>query len=146
MSVNGIIFTWALEILNLSGGMYILDEHQNQPKLLEFYFAGCSACNANAGNVKEIAEQFHDKGAQILDVTIDCDSDQHQLWINRHKPKHPVLNSCNPDISRDYRVTSFPTTIILGKNNEVLKKFVGVWNDAKKNEIIEILRENRPTK
>lgn len=129
-----------LEVMNGDGGRYKSAE-KGSAFLLEFYFDSCPACNTNAPNVKEVAEEFHSDRVQVLEVGIDCSASQYANWVRKHNPFVPVLNDCDRDVTGELGVRSFPTTVIVDCNMQEVKRYVGVWNARTKQEIKDKLLE-----
>jgi thioredoxin-related protein len=99
--------------------------------VIEFYFNGCTYCNQNAGNVKRLYEEFKENPkVQVIEITSDCQSWQHQDWLDRHDPQGPVLNGCNHNIFRRLGVSRFPTTIVFAPNKREAMRGTGVWSPA----------------
>lgn len=116
------------------------DHCEGKKLLLEFYFERCPACNDNADNVKKLWEKVKDK-ACVVEVSIDCEKDSYDSWIDRHEPKWPVLNDCDRKIARPAGASRFPTTVILDKNYNEAMRSVGVWSSRTYDRILQYMGE-----
>lgn len=125
--------------MGAEGGRYDSAGHLGQPMVLEFYFAGCSYCKQNAPNVKALSTERHGKGAQIVEISIDCELSDYAYWLARYAADGPVLNDCSGDISQSLGVSSYPTTIVLDKDHNRVWSSVGVWSSAKKAKIRQLI-------
>jgi peroxiredoxin len=105
------------------------------PIVIEFYFAGCTACQANAENVKSLATKFHGAKAQVVELSIDCEADVYSQWINAHSPFWPVLNGCERDLPNKLGIRSYPTTVVLNAQHEMVYRTVGVWSSQTRQRI-----------
>lgn len=106
-----------------------------KPILIEFYFNDCPACNNNAANVKAIANDFNNEVTHVVEFSYDCEASDYSSWIRRHTPTAFVLYGCDHGIFDELNVHSFPTTIILDANRNVVARYVGTWSSRTKTEI-----------
>jgi hypothetical protein len=98
--------------------------------LIEFYYNGCGACNTNAAKVKAVAHEFADT-VLTVDYSYDCRESEYTAWIRRHAPMsshHLVVNGCDTAIFDDLNVNSFPTTILVDKDKNIVARYSGVWS------------------
>lgn len=116
------------------------------PVVLDFFFNACPACNTNARNVRELAEEFHGTAAQVVEVSIDDDQDSYDSWIGRHGGRHPVLNGSDGDLVRLLGVRRYPTVVVLDENHEVVWRHVGVWTPAVKQRLRMLLQARQLAK
>jgi len=93
-------------------------------KILDFWASWCGPCRAENPNVKRIYEKYHDKGLEILSVSLDTDKDK---WIEAIKAdgmswKHASeLGKANT--ARDiYNVHGIPFMLILDENNRIISE------------------------
>jgi Fe-S cluster assembly scaffold protein SufB len=112
----------------------------DKPMLVEFYYNSCSACNANASKVSMVAKEFI-ATAQVVDFGYDCKQSSYESWIQKHKPKYPVLMGCDSPIFDSVPVAAYPTTLIVDKNKNIVYKTVGTWSNTTMNAIRAKLRQ-----
>jgi thiol-disulfide isomerase/thioredoxin len=108
-----------------------------KPMLVEFYFNTCPACNDNADKVEMVAKEFI-ATAVVVDFGYDCKASSYESWIQKHKPKHPVLNGCDSPILDG--ISGYPTTYIVDKDKKIVFKTVGTWSTSTMNTIRAKLR------
>ncbi len=125
-----------------SGEYYSSVSHIGSVFVLEFFFEKCPYCHENESNVERLAEEFagNDK-VQILEVSIDCDSDSYRDWIRRHEPRSPVLNDCNGQLVDPLEISGFPTTIVFRPDGQQAMRGSGVWSEATYNRIKDYLNQ-----
>lgn len=119
----------------VEGERYRSSDFLGFPIVVELYFNGCSSCEANARNVRELAEVWHGDRAQVVELGIDCGSADYLDWIARHAPFGPVLDDCDRIVAHELGVRSYPTTIVLGRDHEVIYRSIGVWSSSIKRDI-----------
>lgn len=91
--------------------------------LLDFWASWCGPCMAEMPNVKEIYKKYHDKGLEILGVSLDS---KKELWVNAIEKNelkwHHVstLNKFDCPIAKLFRVTGIPRMYILDKDGKII--------------------------
>jgi peroxiredoxin len=126
--------------VNDANADYRSADYAGKPILLDFYFAACPACQRNHGNVHAAAEEFHGADGQVAEISIDCEQEEWDSWIDRYSISTPVLNDCDRVLAERLGVRSYPTTIVLGRDHNVAYRFVGVWTAAAKARIYQEMR------
>lgn len=120
-----------LEVMNGDPGQ-LYSSVNDKPLLIEFYFNGCSACNANAAAVKEISDEFNNEATHVIEFSYDCDQSDFDSWIRRHSPSSFVIRGCESPVFDALNIQSFPTTIIFDANHNSIYRHVGTWNQRTK--------------
>ena len=91
--------------------------------LLDFWASWCGPCMAEMSNVKEIYAKYHDKGLEILGVSLDSDK---EAWVNCIRKNelawHHVssLSQFDCPIAKRFRVTGIPRMYILDENGKII--------------------------
>jgi peroxiredoxin len=108
--------------------------------LLDFWASWCGPCRRENPNVVATYKEFHDKGFDVLGVSLDKDKtnwlkaidDDNLVW-------HHVsdLKYWNSAAAKLYGVNSIPHTILLDKNGVIIAK--NLRGDALKEKLIELL-------
>lgn len=91
--------------------------------LLDFWASWCGPCMGEMPNIKEIYRKYHDKGLEILGVSLDSQKDP---WVNAIK-KHELnwhhvstLNKFDCPIAERFHVTGIPKMYILDKEGKII--------------------------
>ena len=91
--------------------------------LLDFWASWCGPCMAEMPNVKEIYAKYHDKGLEILGVSLDSDK---EAWVNCIQKNglawHHVssLSKFDCPIAKRFRVTGIPRMYILDEGGKIV--------------------------
>lgn len=126
------IFT--LPVMNGEPGQMYGSAH-DKPMLIEFYFNSCPACNQNAPAVKEMSNLFNNDRTHVVEFGYDCRQSDYDAWNRRHSPTAFLVNGCNSDVLDALNVSAYPTTVIVDKDHNLVKRYVGTWNARTKAEI-----------
>jgi peroxiredoxin len=105
------------------GGSIKLSSLRGKYVLVDFWASWCGPCIAEVPNVKEVYDKYHDKGFEILGVSLDDKADRWTDAIRRHDLNwHHVssLNGWKCPVAVRYNVTSIPRTLLLDKEGCVI--------------------------
>lgn len=132
-----------LHDMQANGGLYDSNAYLGKPMVIEFYFAGCPACNTNAPKVHDLVSEVYPQFAQVVEVSIDDERSDYDYWINKWHPITPVLDGSDRVLTRWFGVTAYPTTVVLDKDHNMIFKTVGVWSIATRNRIRNLIDQNQ---
>lgn len=106
-------------------------------KMLDFWASWCGPCRAENPNVKKIYEKYHDKGLEIISISLDAKLDAWKAAIEKdqlpwlHMSDLKGWNSVVTDV---YEIHAIPQLFILDADNRILaeglrgeelEKFIG---------------------
>lgn len=102
--------------VTLSGKPFELRPGRQAPLLLHFWGSWCPVCRAEAGNVAAAA-----LGGRVMTVAVRSGSDAEVLsYLQKNGLAFPVINDAQGTIAQAFGITVYPTTILLGRDGEVL--------------------------
>jgi peroxiredoxin len=110
--------------------------------LIDFWASWCGPCRAENPNVVRIYDRFHDRGFEILGVSLDNDR---QAWLRAIEEdglswKHVSdLKGWSNAVAGRYAVRSIPHTVLVGPDGTILAK--NLRGDALERKIAEVLGE-----
>ena len=113
------------EALTPKGEMLSLQQALGKITIVDFWAAWCGPCREENPNLIEIYNDYHDKGLNILGVSLDKDKDK---WLQAIKDdKLPWLQISNlmyfkDPIAKLYGLKSIPATFILDKDGVIIAK------------------------
>ena len=102
---------------------FTLYENSGKPTLINFFATWCGPCVEEMPAFEMLKEEY---GDQINLIVVDCAEDRSIVdkFIQDNNYTFQVGYD-NGDISEAYGITGIPFTLVLNKNNEILKTFTG---------------------
>jgi len=92
--------------------------------LIDFWFSYCHPCIVQFPKLKELYEQYRNKGFQIIGISIDAKKDKGE-WlkaIEKHKlPWEQFLDIDHFEAER-LSVSAYPTTFLLGSDGKIISR------------------------
>lgn len=114
-----------IELPNMYGQKVRLSSLAGQVILLDFWSAGITASRINNAELKELWDEYADRGLAIYQVSLDTSK---PLWVNAvQEQKLPWISVCDfrgegSPGARLYNVTSLPTDFIIARDGTIVGK------------------------
>ena len=108
---------------DLNGNPIKMSSVKGKIKIIDFWASWCGPCRMNNPALKKIYEEFHDKGLEIIGVSLDEKKANWQKaiekdgldWINVSS-----LKGWDCEVVRLYNVTGVPSLFILNEYNRII--------------------------
>ncbi len=110
---------------NPEGQMVSLKESMGKVTIIDFWASWCKPCRAENPNVVRVYNKYHEKGLNIIGVSLDKNRDR---WINAIDKDNLEWNHVShlkfwqDPIAKAYGVRSIPATFILDEKGNVIAK------------------------
>ncbi|TYB79747.1 TlpA disulfide reductase family protein [Bizionia myxarmorum] len=116
---------------NPEGKMVALNDIKGKVTIIDFWAAWCAPCRRENPNVVKVYEKYHDKGLEIIGVSLDGNPRQPNAkdeWIKAIEQDglqwHQVsnLNYFEDPIAKLYNIQAIPATFILDSEGKIIAK------------------------
>ncbi|AVI51789.1 peroxiredoxin [Pukyongia salina] len=110
-----------------TGEMLSLKETLGKYTIIDFWASWCKPCRRENPNVVRVYEKYHDKGLNIISVSLDREG-QKERWLQAIKDDKmdwyhvSNLKFWQDPIARLYNVRSIPATFLLDENGKIIAK------------------------
>jgi len=108
-----------------------LNDIKGKVTLIDFWASWCRPCRIENPNVVKVYNKYHDKGLEIISVSLDGSRNQKDpkaAWIKAIKEDnltwHHVsnLNYFNDPVAKSYNIRSIPATFLLDESGKIVAK------------------------
>jgi thiol-disulfide isomerase/thioredoxin len=117
---------------DLDGKPVSLADYKDKVVLIDFWATWCPPCREEMPLVVAAYEKFHDKGFDVVGVTLDRADSADKVREYTTATKMPWRQVYYPDgsneVAKEYNVESIPHTVLVGRDGKVLR--VGLRGSA----------------
>lgn len=112
---------------NPEGNIVNLNDIKGKVTLIDFWASWCKPCRRENPNVVRVYEKYHNKGLEIISVSLDKPGKK-DIWSKAIKDDklswHHVSNLqyWNDPIAKLYQVRSIPATFLLDEDGRIIAK------------------------
>ncbi len=123
-----------------NGNEISLSEVKGKLTLIDFWAAWCKPCRAENPNIVKVYEKYHDKGFNVLGVSLDRKAEDWKKAISddglawNHVSNLAYFNDA---IAKLYNVEAIPAAFLLDENGVIIAK--GLRGAALENKVAEVL-------
>lgn len=108
-----------------------LNDLKGKVTIIDFWAAWCGPCRRENPNVVKVYEQYHDKGLEIIGISLDGapnQKDPKKAWLNAIEKDGLEWNHLsslmyfNDPVAKQYNIQSIPATYILDEEGKIVAK------------------------
>ena len=106
---------------------FYLNQYQGRIVVIVFWSTWCIVCKRYLNELEEANAGFEDKGIKLVSILIDPENSDTLSEILKDSVhiNYPVLLDRNMTVMKRFNVKDMPTTIIIGKDGEIVMEKVG---------------------
>jgi cytochrome c biogenesis protein CcmG/thiol:disulfide interchange protein DsbE len=113
----------------MDGKTVRLSDHKGKVVLLEFWATWCPPCRESVPGLQKLHNAYKDKGLVVLAVSMDQDNwEEVTSFIAERHITYTVLKG-NAGVAEEYRVRALPMTVIINKEGNISKRYLGMGSD-----------------
>ena len=126
-----------------AGEVLRLSDLRGRPVVLNFWFPSCPPCRAEMPDLERTFQNHKADGVEFVGPQLlGLDSAQDgQDFVDEIGVTYALGADETGDILKDYKITGFPTTVFIDADQRIVRKWTGVLNEEKLEELIEKLLE-----
>ena len=113
---------------------------EGQPVVVNFWYPSCPPCVAEMPDLERVYQNHKADGVEFVGVQLvglGFDTvDDGKNFIREMGITYPVGADEDGSIIREYGVTSFPTTVFIDGDQSIVRKWSGVLNEEKLEELV----------
>ncbi len=129
-----------IELPDSSGQTLTLSDIKGKYTLIDFWASWCGPCLLQIPDLKESYAAFHDKGFEIVGVSVDNNAKRWKKSINKYDmawPQISDLKGWGSEAAADYNVTFIPFNVLIDSEGKIIAK--NLHSKALKKKLSELL-------
>jgi thiol-disulfide isomerase/thioredoxin len=113
------------ELETLDGSVIKLSEIRDKNVIINFWYTGCTFCVMEMPDLQKLQETYPDD-LLLLAINVGETKETIEEFIAENKLNIRVLLDQDMHVAYDYGIRSFPTTIAVNKNGEMVGGYIGM--------------------
>ena len=113
----------------INDSTYTLSKLKGNVVLINFWATWCGPCRMEIPEFNELYEKYHNKGFELLGISISDTKKQLKNYTNSYKVKYPLLYGSANDLNKittDFGgVYAVPSSFLVNKNGEIVWSYPG---------------------
>ncbi len=117
--------TPAFSLADTAGVNRSLDELKGKYTLLDFWASWCGPCLLQVPDLQEAYTEFHDRGFEIVSVSVDRKADRWKAAIVKYEMGWPHVSDLKgwaSETANDYNVTFIPFNLLIDQDGKIIAK------------------------
>ena len=141
-TVSGVAPNFTLK--SMSGKNLKLSEYRGQVVMINFWASWCAPCRQEMPLLEDLYKKYKSLGFTLLGVNVEEDSSTASTLLKSIKVSFPILFDNKNTVSRLYKVSAMPTTVIIDRDGNMRYLHHGYkpgYEEAYQQQVRELIRE-----
>lgn len=131
-------------LINTDGKNVSLSDYKGKVVIIDFWATWCPPCRRGIPDLIDLKNEFKDKIA-VIGISLDMENTKAGVpdFVDKMGINYPVVYF-NDKVINDYGgISAIPTTFIIDKNGNIVKKIVGLYPKSEiEKQLNELMRES----
>ena len=110
---------------NLDGKQVSLKDFANKVVIVDFWATWCGPCRQEIPHLNRLYEDYRGKGFEIVGISMDTDEPESIKKFTKDFRMEYTIVIGNDNVAQDFGVAGYPTTVILDRKGNIVKKYTG---------------------
>ena len=116
----GVGDTMDIKFTSVQGEEIDLSKMTGKVVLVDFWATWCGPCVAELPHVKEAYEQFHDKGFEVVAISLDREKDALTSFIKEKEMPWPQHFDGQGEFANKFSISGIPATFLIGADGKIV--------------------------
>jgi len=126
-----------------NGKLHGLETYKGKYLLIDFWASWCGPCRTSIPKVKELYDQYKDKGFDVLSISIDDSKDAWRKAMKEESmPWEQLLSPDKDKTMKQFQFSGISTMYLIDPTGKIIRSFTGYGPDSEK-EIKSILENKK---
>ncbi|MDF1660205.1 MAG: TlpA disulfide reductase family protein, partial [Planctomycetota bacterium] len=116
-------------VKDVDGNDLSLSAHKGKVVLVDFWATWCGPCRSELPELMEIYKKYHDKGFDIIGISLDENEKRFKSFVKRQEISWPQYfdgKGWRNALARRYLIDSLPAAFLIDQNGNILAKDIRV--------------------
>jgi len=116
------------------GNLQGVEKYKGNYLLIDFWASWCGPCRQSIPKVKELFGEYHEKGLDILSVSIDKDeSAWRKAMLEEKMPWEQLLSPDMDKTMKKFQFSGIPTMYLIDPDGKIIRSYTGYSPEAEAN-------------
>lgn len=124
--VKGAVFP-DFNVQDIDGKPLSVSQYKGKTVLIDFWATWCGPCMRELPNVQKVYQKYHDKGFEIIGISLDSNKDTLAGFLKQEKipwQQYCDTKGWQSPLAEKYGIVSIPSTFLLDKDGKIFAKNV----------------------
>ncbi len=121
---------FTVPIYSGDAGQFTLSQQLGHPVVLNFWGSWCPPCRAEFPALQAVADQYEEEGLVVFGVDVQDTEVDARAFLDEQGTTFLTGPDTTTQVTIDYNVIYFPTTLFITRDGLVYKRWVGQIDEA----------------